>query len=271
MMNHGYRKLGLMSKTIFACVRWGDKFSQNFVTRLYDMVERNYRGSAEFWCLTDDVAHNLPSYIKAVPLPSEHGLEAWWNKMYLFHPDMFPAGSRIVFLDLDVVIQRDITSLVNYYKPYYLTLIDATWKIMNLSDMGVNQVNPSNSYDCAINSSVMVWTAGELDQMWTHFEADYDFYIIKYRGIDRWLVNERMPLNYLPDGIVYSRLFGVDATNRGPRVIGSKDHGATLEFELFDEPDYPICIFNGYGSSKNAKHGIHLDDSAYTGFEKYWI
>lgn len=254
-----------MSKTIFACVLWGNKFNVHHVLRLNDMVELNYKLPYEFWVLTDAPNNNYPNHIKTAYLPLEPEMDKWWNKMALFEKGMFPDGAHVIYLDLDVVIQNDITKLTNWHTSGSLLVVQCIWKQVILREQGYNVDDPTNSYNCDINSSVMVWIAGELDHVWEYFVDEADHMMTKYRGIDRMLFHEPLiPLNYIPRGIVYSRLFGVHENKRGPRRTSSNS------FDLFYEPTYQICLFNGWGRTKNANNGVHLDNTAYNGFEMYW-
>jgi FkbM family methyltransferase len=98
-----------------ACVRWGEKYSAEYVERLHDMVRRNlpagFRG--RFVCFTDrpqDLAHLAG--VELAPLPS--GAKGWWNKFALFAPDAFPKGDRVWFFDLDTVITGPLETLFSY-------------------------------------------------------------------------------------------------------------------------------------------------------------
>lgn len=89
-----------------------------YVLRLYDMVIRNlpegFKGT--FTCFTDN-PKGLHAGIDARPLPTP-GLEGWWNKLALFQPGLFPAGDRILFLDLDTLITGPLEKVVAYDGPF---------------------------------------------------------------------------------------------------------------------------------------------------------
>ena len=44
------------------CVRWGTKYSIDYVNRLYNMVKRNLPAEFTFYCQTDDT-HGMDSNI----------------------------------------------------------------------------------------------------------------------------------------------------------------------------------------------------------------
>ncbi len=93
------------------CLKWGDKYSPEYVNRLYAMVERQLHHKHRFYCVTDNPA-GLDPTIHVIPLP-DHGLHGWWNKMWLFSPQ-FPLQGECLFLDLDVVIAEPIDCLFEF-------------------------------------------------------------------------------------------------------------------------------------------------------------
>lgn len=247
------------------CVKWGTKYDYTFVNNLYKMCCKNFSDPFNFYCYTDDSDH-INENVKIIKIPKDNNLEMWWNKLALFKKEMFKG--TCLFFDLDVVIQNPINYILLYKKKNELTLIKPYWKEISKENIGFNPKMPENSWDCLCNSSVMLWEANELNHTWEHFYEDTEFYMFKYRGIDRFLYHEGFKLNYFPKNIIYSRLYGIDLKKRGPRIRKVKEK--TLEFNLFYEPNYDICIFNGYGKTKDKFKGIHLDKSSYKGFEKYW-
>lgn len=94
------------------CVRWGDKFSADYVNILYDAVRKNLDADFEFICVTDD----LDAYddgIKTIKLPD--GLTGWWGKLWLFS-EVFQeqCQDRILFFDLDTIIVGDLEEIASY-------------------------------------------------------------------------------------------------------------------------------------------------------------
>ena len=64
------------------CIKWGDKFSADYVNKLYNMVQRNLSLKHRFICLTED-STDLNSNIEVFPLTRDD-LEYCWNKLVLF-------------------------------------------------------------------------------------------------------------------------------------------------------------------------------------------
>lgn len=133
-----------------ACVKWGSRYSAEYVNILHDMVKRNLPEGFEgrFVCFTDD-ASGLADGIETRALPD--GLDGWWNKIALFSPYAFPEGERVLYFDLDMVIVGALDDLVKF---------DGAFGILS------DPYHPLH-----YNSSVMMWTAGTLCHIWDNWIA----------------------------------------------------------------------------------------------------
>lgn len=125
-----------------ACVRTGPKYSRDYVLILLDMVRRNLDQDFHFWCITDDpFEHPEIGIIEARP-----ELLHWWQKVYLFSPDMpWNEGDRVLYLDLDVAVVGRLEDLAD------TPGIIRDWNLPGF------------------NSSVMVWNHGEHANIWSSF------------------------------------------------------------------------------------------------------
>lgn len=83
---------------------------ERYVEHLYAMVSRFAPVGTPwtFTCFTDRLPHHMPD-IPTRKLP-EH-IDGWFNKLYLFSPDAFPEGSRVLYFDLDTAIVGTLTAL----------------------------------------------------------------------------------------------------------------------------------------------------------------
>jgi uncharacterized Rossmann fold enzyme len=128
-----------------ACVKAGTRYGPEYVNTLFDMVRRNLPAglAGRFVCLTDDPT-GLEEGIAVQPLPG--GLIGWWNKLYLFAPETFPKGDRVLYFDLDTAITGPLDAIVAYQGPFAI-LRDAYRK-------------------GGLQSAVMAWEAGTLTHLW---------------------------------------------------------------------------------------------------------
>ena len=89
------------------CMKWGTKFSSEYVNILYASVRRNLSFDVRFVCFTDDTSGLNPE-IETRPLPEMTGLEGrperGWRKLTLFQEKLADLEGTALFLDLDVVI-----------------------------------------------------------------------------------------------------------------------------------------------------------------------
>ena len=236
------------------CLKWGDKFNHEHVNRLYNMVCKNLDCDFNFICYTEN-SNNIDSNIIIRSL-ANYDLEKWWWKLTLFE---HATKNITLFLDLDVVIQNNITHLKNYCVENMLRLIKAYWKPFELKE-----------FDTNLNSSIMIWK-GDYTNISNKFIKDQDYYMLKYNGIDGYLDhNQHEKLLYFPEKIVYSRLYGYDKKN----YWDTKKYDEPPN-DLYYKPNFDICIFNGWKRRRYEGEGLKngkylLDDKGYEGFEKYW-
>jgi hypothetical protein len=230
------------------CLKWGDKFSHEHVNRLYRMVCKNFHDDFNFICHTEN-ANGIDRNIIIQPLP-DYDLENWWWKLTLFeHPTKTPT----MFLDLDVVIQNDITHFKDYCVEDMLCLIKAYWKPYDIAALDTN-----------LNSSIMIWS-GDCTDLWVKFEKDLDYYMVKYNGIDSYLDHDQNEkLLYIPRNKVYSRLYGIDENN----YWRARDN---IKPNYYFKSDYIVCIFNGWRRKTDVINNEYLlDNEGYNGYEHYW-
>jgi uncharacterized Rossmann fold enzyme len=92
-------------------------YGPEYVNILFDCVRRNLPAgfAGDFTCFTDDPT-GLEAGIKIKPLPE--GVEGWWNKLYLFSPEAFPAGERVLYFDLDTAITGPLDEIARYDGPF---------------------------------------------------------------------------------------------------------------------------------------------------------
>ena len=234
------------------CLKWGDKFNHEHVNRLYKMVCKNYKDKFNFICYTENSSH-INKNIEIRNLDLSDDLEKWWWKLTLFKE---AAHEPTMFLDLDVVIQNDITHYKDYCTENKIRTIKAWWK-PHARDL--LPIEPGFNMD--LNSSVIIWK-GDFTNIWNHFYQNADYYMCKYMGIDSYsYFNHNHLLEYFPKKEIYSRLHGMDENNYWNYGQRSRN--------LFFDKDYNICIFNKWKMDKMFG-GAGIDDSAYIGFEKYW-
>lgn len=183
-------------------VKFGNLYDQKYVNQLYDdLIE--YYPDATYWCYTEN-SIDINSHIQIIkPI---YPLKKWWNKLALFSEQM-PFKGKCLFFDLDMKIKKSFE-----IKYDGLVLVNNYTK----KDMFFRK----HSYDVKINSSIMTWTAGEQTKLWNKFMKNRDYYMRKYKGIDRFIVHEKFKYSVFDDGLV--------------NIV-----------EMNDKPEAPIYMYNG--------------------------
>ncbi len=108
-------------KNYVVCLKWGDKYSADYVNKLYNMVDRNITIDYEFVCFTDDL-RGIDSNIKTITL-QQIGVSGWWYKPMFFNPELVLQGT-VLFIDLDVIIFRNIDKLFTYQPGRFCVIRD---------------------------------------------------------------------------------------------------------------------------------------------------
>lgn len=94
------------------CLKWGNKYSADYVNRLAAMVRRNLSLPHRFVCFTDDPSGIHPS-VECLPL-LDNELEGWWHKISFFRSDLHDLKGTLLFLDLDIVIVGSLNPFFEY-------------------------------------------------------------------------------------------------------------------------------------------------------------
>lgn len=243
------------------CLKWGDKYSADYVNRLYTMVSRNYNKEFRFYCCTED-SNGINPKVNIIPLP-KYDIEKWWWKLWFFS-EKFPITGKCLYFDLDTVIQNDITPLVDYSAncPHFVE--GRVW---------YRNADPEKSA-YRINSSIILWNTETINyDIWEEFYSKKEYYIQKYGSEDNYL--EKVHDAYvktIPTDWVYSRLMGFDDSH--PEALADKyrpkvvyDNKTNKWHRLFYMPDRMICLLNGLSHPLTPQC---ISDHGYLGLEKYW-
>lgn len=175
------------------CVHFGTKYPVEYVNILNSMVKRH--SDAELVCISD----SFEGKDKDIEVyQGDPCFEGWWNKIQLFKPN-FLKGEKFLYLDLDVVITKNINHLFDYEG---FTIID-DW-----------------IYD-TYNSSAMLMTGGEYSHVYDIFVKDKEKNMrIHPQG------DQQMITNYIKADNIFSktefasfRMSGCEAEPKGDVVV----------------------------------------------------
>ena len=93
----------------FVCVCTGNKYGTMYVDKLYNMVTR-HSNNVKFNVITDSKKDWRPEINQIIVSPL---FPTWWNKIHMFRDDIGLEG-RVLFMDLDIVVIRNIDHLWDF-------------------------------------------------------------------------------------------------------------------------------------------------------------
>ncbi len=179
------------------------KYTIDNVNTLYNQLHK-FGPNFKYYCYTDDLddAKKLDQNITPLLINPKLHLFKVWNKLHMFSSD-FPVKGRILYFDLDTIIQNNPFKIIDQLDFDKITMVDCHWKPRDLVRL--------TNYDVTVNSSVLAWdsTNEQTHQLWDYFaNSGYrDYFVKKYIGIDRYIVHEHSDLkmfDYFPTDYIMS-------------------------------------------------------------------
>lgn len=218
----------ISSERIVLCLKHGQKYSSDYVNKLYNACKRNSTKPFKMVCLTDDPLGINPD-VDTLPLPAD--LTGWWCKPYMFSKEL-PLVGTVLYLDLDVVIAGNIDILFDFEPNHWCTVRDFTramrkeWK--------------------KYNSSVIKFKAGELDHIWQGFKKDAKNIMRRLHGDQDWLWEAgQRKAKYFPDRYVMSWKWEIRETkNFAPGGVKGNRKLAKIE-DVTPPAGCIVCVFHG--------------------------
>ena len=175
-------------------MKWGTKFTADYVNILYSMVGKNLPEPFRFVCMTDD-STGIREEVECLPcpeLPVEHRKKNFgWRKITLWAKQLPQMEGQWLFLDLDVVI---LDSIVDFFQweP------DTTFLVMK------NSTEPKKKIG---NTSVFRFEVGSHPHLYEYLIRDPNRYMDLYRNSQTYVSKEIDGIHFWPDE--WCRLFKV--------------------------------------------------------------
>lgn len=158
-----------------ACVIHGTAYDWQYVDKLYKMLQANSEFQIQMHVFTEP-NRPVPSHMIKHELQEWPGVSgpkrSWWYKMQMF--DTRHIQSRVLYLDLDTVITRNIDWLWELNEQYL-------WAIKDFKYLW----RPTWS---GINSSVMLWDTTRFKWIWEDFSCkNINAIVRQYHGDQDYL------------------------------------------------------------------------------------
>lgn len=231
-------------KNYVVCLKYGNKYGPEYVNKLYNMVSRNLTIEHEFVCFTEN-SEGIDEAVKIIPLEVNPSIQGWWYKPMFFNPRL-PLKGTVLFLDLDLVIFRNINNLFTYRPGEFLIIRDFNRYIIK-------------NY-AKFNSSVFRLDTGQHAHVYTNFIRDPKSVIRSYHGDQDWIrYCIKSDYDYWPDEWIQSYKWEMrgkpqlDKKPRGERDFLTPGHPNIKE-------DTRIAVFHGDPNPHNCKDPWVIDN-----------
>lgn len=224
------------------CVRFGNKYSQEYVVKLRNMVERHLNVPYKFWCLTDD-----PSPLQGVHSiirPNQGYVKGWWHKVHMFESSM-PIPGRILYMDLDVVIHSNIDKLATMWREDFVGIRDFNRKF-----------HPGYKY---LNSSVMAWNAGSQNYIFDKFKQNPE-YAMRMQGDQDWTwAQAKKHMKFWPDKWIQSYKWEIRSRSELGMAHGVRQF-KTVRDDIVPDKECCIAVFHGEPNPAQVRDSFVTDN-----------
>jgi hypothetical protein len=222
------------------CLKHGKKYGPEYVNNLYNMIERHLALPHKFVCFTENT-NGLDQKIDVIDLPVDCGYKGWWWKPYAFKRDHFPQDDINLFIDLDMVIVKNIAKIFEHRPGKFLGLEDPgrVWGRKNRLGSAVMRW-PSGAYSDIwekLNPSVMTKFRGDQDWIFSLYQKDLEFYPEKWIMSYKWEVRKKQELSGFGENARFKEKKNVDLD---PETMILAFHGHPQPHQVED----PIIVNN---------------------------
>jgi len=227
------------------CLKYGTKYSAEYVNKLYNGVKRNLTVPFEFVCYTED-SNGIDPSIRVEPLPLMPGVTGWWYKPMFFNPKLGLNGT-ILFFDLDVVIFRNIDYLFTY-EPNKFCII---------RDFNRHVIRNYNKF----NSSIFRLTTGMHQHVYKDFAKNPSMQIKRFQGDQDWIRASVKDGTYVywPDEWIQSYKWEMRSRPKfDSKPRGRRDFAVNAEPIIKD--DTSVAVFHGDPNPHNCKDQWVIDN-----------
>lgn len=155
-------------------------YTHEHVNRMYRMVKGNCSLPFTFYCLTND-SRGIDKNIVCIPI-QQHDLKTVWWKMCIF--DVNIPKLPTIYFDLDIVIQNDITKLLDRFRDEFISLI-TKFSFGNNIGLAIDEFDTTPA--AWVNSSIMLFYPLQHKQFLKTFLKNKVDNMNTWKGMDRYL------------------------------------------------------------------------------------
>jgi len=226
-----------MDTVNFYCLKWGNKYGDEYVLRLFNSIKKYCQAPFTFTCISDkrfehsEIKYeSLHGYLfKGSSIFTAEKIELMFRKI---------SGNNVI-LDLDILIHDDITELVTCKidKPTFIwTHWTPKWHTNNI---------PTKTA-CFVNSSFVRWEGLSAMPIFNHLVSNVSEMIKEYDSCDKYLYYEHhLPnnsLDFWPNRYFYN-------------------YNEKGEWQYKLNPNASVCLFNTSHLIKLNRRYYELDNT----------
>lgn len=229
-------------KRYVVCLKWGNKYDPVYVNKLYNMVKRNLTIDYEFVCFTENPT-GIDKHITVKPLPTMP-VTGWWYKPWFLSNELGIEGTAL-FLDLDLIVFRNIDHLFNYKKTSDFVII----RDFNRS--------VRRNWD-RMNSSVFRVKIGKYNHLYQDFKLNYAGFIKRFPGDQDWMYKHIKDFEFWPDNWIQSYKWEMRGRDQ-LGIINGKRNFKNPGVPTINE-DTKIAVFHGEPNPHNCVDPWAIDN-----------
>lgn len=191
------------------------------------MVKRNSTIPFNFACITENSVDINPEII-IIPLPKIPGITGWWYKPWVFSKE-FPLAGTVLFLDLDIVVVKNIDNLWTY----------DPGKFCIIRDFARSSFKDWTKF----NSSVFRLDTGKYTFVWDRLLKDLS-QVKKMHGDQDWIFSQiKTDFSYWPHNWIQSYKWEIRTRNDLTIVDKKQIFKTTVDPTIKKETS--ILVFHG--------------------------
>lgn len=208
------------------CLKWGTKYSADYVNRLFNMVERYLTPPYTFVCFTDNTLGIDPK-IKALPVPNIPAI-GWWYKLW-FLSDATGFSGTALFLDLDIVICKSLDKFFTYASGEFCIIRDFNRHVYKNWDR--------------MNSSVFRVELGSLNSIYQDYLRHPTAYMQQFKGDQDFMFDRIKQFKFWPDDWIQSYKWEMRDKSQLQYINGKFNFTTPAEPTVLS--DTSIAVFHG--------------------------
>jgi len=186
---------------------WGDKYSEEDVKKLpIDLVFSD---------------RNVPG-VKTLPIDTSY--KNTWRKMTLF--DSRLELGECLFLDLDIIMQGDISEIVDYYNNHKIESKVMLAHVHWFNNKSMEQ-RKSTYISCNVNSSVFAFDNSKCDHIYQEVVKYQPRLEMLFEGTDKWFYHKHKDwYQFFPDHMIQHGIHNYADHNINEAIIISNNGSA---------------------------------------------